>query len=284
LEDLVTEVLINGVAIPIIVAILFTVFFRFCLGHRWGDRVAGAAIGIAFLVGYALLFTWPDFPPKSSGQKLPFIVLAGVVIGLIIDFMKTPTLFKYGAIILWPAAIIGWLGWRQLTNISFESGLTLGLLFVAGIFIFDRLANSGPRQSNAPVVLLVACLGASAISLIGASGSLSQKFAILAAAGGGFLLCNWPTARFTFGTSALMGGGGALFALATSVALFSDVELSSFTILLLVFLAPTGAQKLPWQNSPALGPVMVGAVGAIPVIVATAIALVIAGDSFELPF
>ncbi len=284
MDDLVTEVLIKGVAIPIVVAILFTVFFRFCLGHTWGNRAASASVGIAFLVGYALLFNWPDFPPNGAGPKLVFITLAGLLIGLLIDLMKTPTIFKYLAIILWPATIIGWLGWRQIMNINFETGVTLGLLFVAAIFMFDRLANCGTRQSNASVVLLIACLGASFITLVGASGSLSQSYAILAAAAGGFLLCNWPTPRFAFGTAALMAGGGAFLALATSVVLFSEVHLISFAILLLVFLAPLGAQKLPWQNSSALGPIMVGVVGAIPVIVGTGIAIFIAGDSFELPF
>jgi hypothetical protein len=284
LEDIVTEVLVKGVAIPIGVAILFTVFFRFCLGHTLGNRMASASVGIAFLVGYTLLFTWPVFPPTSAGQKLPYIVLAGLAIGLIIDLLKTPTIFKYLAIIFWPAVIIAWLGWRQLTNLSVETGLTLGLLLIAAIFMFDRLANSGARKSNASVVLLTASLGASFLTFIGASGSLSQIYAILAAAAGGFLLCNWPTSKFTFGTSALMAGGGAFLSLATSVILFSETHLISFAILLLVFLAPLGARKLPWQNSSALGPVMVGATGAIPVIVATAIALYIAGDSFELPF
>jgi len=284
LEDLVTEVLINGVAIPVGVAVLFATFFSWCLGPVPGGRIASAAIGVAFLAGYTLLFTWPDFPPRSSGQKLVYAVLAGAVIGAVIDLMKSPALFKYLAIILWPAAIIGWLGWRQLTNLSFETGVTLGLLFIAAVFMFDRLANYGSRPSQASVVLLVASIGASFIALIGASGSLSQKFAILAAAAGGFLLCNWPKPRFNFGIAALMAGGGAFLSLATSIVLFSEVHLISFALLLLVFLAPMGAQKLPWQRSPALGPIMIGIVGAIPVIAGTAIAIVVAGDSFELPF
>lgn len=253
MDDLVTEVLIKGVAIPIAVAVFCTLFFRFCFGHSWGNRIANASIGIAALVGFTLLFTWPDFPPKSAGQKLVFITLAGLVIGLIIDLLKTPMIFKYLAIILWPASIIGWLGWRQVTALNFESGLTLGLLFVAAIFMFDRLANSGARTSNASVVLLVACLGASALALIGASGSLSQKYAILAASAGGFLLCNWPTPRFNFGTVALMAGGGAFLALTTSVVLFSEIHLYSFALIVLVFLAPIGAQKLPWYQSSEIG-------------------------------
>tara|TARA_B100000315_G_scaffold260478_1_gene322233 strand:- start:2260 stop:3114 length:855 start_codon:yes stop_codon:yes gene_type:complete len=284
LDDLVTEVLINGVAIPIGVAVLFATFFSWCLGPVPGGRIASAAIGVAFLAGYSALFTWPDFPPVSSGQKLVFIVLAGVVVGAVIDLIKSPALLKYLAIILWPAAIIGWLGWRQITNLTFETGVTLGLLFVAAVFMLDRLANWGTRPSHASVVLLVASIGASFIAFIGASGSLSQSYAILAASAGGFLLCNWPKPRFTFGTAALMAGGGAFLGLATSIVLFSEVHLISFALLLLVFLAPAGAQKLPWQHSPALGPIMVGVVGAIPVIVGTAVAIIIAGDSFELPF
>ncbi len=284
MDDLVTEVLINGVAIPIGVAVLFATFFSWCLGPVPGGRIASAAIGVAFLAGYSALFTWPDFPPVSSGQKLVFIVLAGVVVGAVIDLIKSPALLKYLAIILWPAAIIGWLGWRQITNLTFETGVTLGLLFVAAVFMLDRLANWGTRPSHASVVLLVASIGASFIAFIGASGSLSQSYAILAASAGGFLLCNWPKPRFTFGTAALMAGGGAFLGLATSIVLFSEVHLISFALLLLVFLAPAGAQKLPWQHSPALGPIMVGVVGAIPVIVGTAVAIIIAGDSFELPF
>ena len=284
LDDLVSEVLLYGIAIPILIGIAVTLALRGCLGATFGKRLAGLSVGVAFLIGYILLFGWADFPARSSGQKVVYLVLAGLVAGTVLDLIDRKQMGGFILKFVWPAAIIAWLGWPQLGNLNAESTLTFGLLYLGAVIVFDRLNTPGERHSNLSVALMTAAIGASFIAFIGASGSLSQKFAIVVAAGGGFLLCNWPTSRYPFSAAAAAGGGGAFVALATSVVLFSEVHLPSFAILALSFFAPSLSHILPAQHSDAMGPVIVGMVSAIPVVAGVGLALYIAGDSFELPF
>ncbi len=284
MDEILTAALINGVAIPIAVAILLTGAVRFCVGKSRGSLASGASIGIAFLVGYALLLTWPAFPPRSSGQKIAYIVLAGSVIGFLIDLLRGGRSLRILAAVIWPAVIVGWLGWRQLTNLSMDTAVPLALLWLAGIFIFERMSETVEKvSSDASVLTLASAIGASLVALIGASGSIAQLYGAVAGATGGFLLWNWPRARFPFAYGALLGGGGALFALAASLTLFSDASRLALAVLLLIFLAPSVARRVPVKEASALSPIAIGVVAIAPVAVAVAIALSIAGDSFELP-
>lgn len=285
MDELLSEALIKGVAIPVAVALLLTGAILFGLGRNKGMQAAGVSIGIAFMVGYTLLLSWPAFPPTSSGQKIVYLVLAGSILGFLIDLLKGGQSLKMIVVIVWPAAIITWLGWRQVTNLSLGTAIPLALLWLAGIFLFERLSASlGKVNSDGSVTSLAAAIGASLVALIGASGSIAQLYGAAAGATGGFLLWNWPRARFSFGYAALMGGGGTLFALATTLTLFSDASRLALAFILLVFIAPIVARRLPIKESPALTPITIGLVAIAPVAVAIAIAIIIAGDTFELPF
>jgi len=165
-----------------------------------------------------------------------------------------------------------------------EFAVTLGALWLAGIFIFERLFSStGKISADAAVCSLAAAIGASLVSLVGASGSIAQLFAAAAAATGGFLLWNWPKARYPFGLRALLSGGGALFALAVNLILLTDASRLAAAFLLLVFVAPNMARRIPVKEGSALAPVGIGIVAVAPVAIATTIAITIAGGSFEMP-
>lgn len=283
MEDLVTVVLINGIVIPIIIVVSFAVICKSLIRRSRADSLVGASIGISVLVGYLSLFGWPDIPPRGSAQKIPFIIIFGGVIGLWIDLKGAPYILKNGLKFVWPTLIVGWLGWRQFINFSADYSLYLFVLLLASIFILDCIDKHKRRSSFPAILFMLASLGASFITLVGSSGALSQQFIILAAACGGFLVCNWPRERFKFNNSAILVTGGAFISLSTSTVLFSEAYLPAFALLVIVFITPIVTLRMPYNENPTLGPIMLGILGIIPVSIATILAIFITGGDFVLP-
>ena len=160
MEDQIIGFLIKGIAIPIIIVIFSALIFQFLINHNTADSCVGASIGISILVGYFLLFGWPDMPPRGSAQKIPFIIIFGGVIGLWIDRKGAPYILKNGLKFVWPTLIVGWLGWRQFINFSADYGLYLFVLLLASIFILDCIDKHKRRSSFPAILFMLASLGA----------------------------------------------------------------------------------------------------------------------------
>ena len=147
------------------------------------------------------------------------------------------------------------------------------------MFVFARLSADHQNRSTPIVLMLVFVICAAAIAFLGASGSLAQLFGTAAAGIGAFLLWNWPTARFPLGSAGLLGGGGILIALSGSMILFSEASSLASAFLLLIFLAPSVASRLPFKDNRALAPIVLGLAAAVPALVGIAIAFVSIKDS-----
>lgn len=252
-------------------AIAVTGILRFALGADVGRAVAAGAIAIAFLASFAAVQSWPDFPPRSSGQKLPYIVLFGVVIGLALDALRAET-FRAIAVVVWPAVIVGWIGWRQLTGLGAADLATLAVVFAAGVIILHRLHAHREGPPFAAVTILAASVGTAAIAFMSGAASTAQVLGILAAATGGFLLWNWPKPRVPFGAAALMGAGGAYITIFTTGVLFTETSRIALALMALVFLVPLTMRNFGIVNRPAIGPLAIGAVSIVPVAIGIAIA------------
>ena len=273
MEELVTEFLINGIGFALLLSVVLCGAIRFGLGPENGAKLAGAAIALAFLATYANLLDWPPFPPLSATQKIAYLVLFGLIIGLALDLLKKRRLLR-PALVLFPAVIIGWIGWRQLTSSNIEGVSIMAGLWLAGAFVFLRLqAVSENPNPHAAVLVLAASVGAAIVSFLGAAASQAQLMGILAASVGGFLLWNWPTPRLAFSGAAIFGSGTALLAVATTIILYSDVSKLALLLIIPVFLAPAVLANNQIVNRPALRSLAIGGVTLIPVAIATAIAL-----------
>ncbi len=271
MEEVIVQTLIWGVGLPLVTAIAVTGILRFTLGAEIGRAVAGGAVAIAFLVSFAAVQSWPDFPPRSSGQKLPYIVLFGVVIGLVLDALRAER-FRAAVVVVWPAVIVGWIGWRRLTGLDAADLATLAVVFAAGVIILHRLHAHREGPPFTAVTVLAASVGTAAIAFIGGAASTAQVLGILAAATGGFLLWNWPTPRIPFGAAALMGAGGAYVAVFTTAVLFTETSRIALALMALVFLAPLTVRNTGIADRPAIGPLVIGAISIVPVAVGVAIA------------
>ena len=275
MEELVSEFLINGVGLALLVSVVMCGALRFGLGGENGARLAGAAIALAFLAAYANLLGWPALPPRSATQKVAYLVLIGLVVGLALDLTGKQHL-KRLAPVLFPAAIAGWIGWRQITSFDPEGLLTLAVLWLAGIFVLRRLqAAAGSRYPAGAGLLLAASTGAALVAFIGAAASQAQLMGVLAAAAGGFLLWNWPTPRLTFNDAAVFGSGTALMAVCATLVLYSDASRISMLLILAVFLTPAALADKTMMNRPALASLALGALSLIPVAIAAAVAVLL---------
>lgn len=281
MEEMVNEVLLQGVLLPVAVAVIVTGVIRYGLGEARSSVLAAAAIGIAFVAGYAMTIGWPGFPPRTSGQKIGYIVLFATVIGIAIDVAGAAARLSRVVMIAAPVLIVGWLGWRVISGFDVTGMLPHAILIAAGIAVFNRLSVSYERSSTPLVMLLAACVGGAAIAFIGASGSIAQVFGTAAAAIGGYLLWNWPKARFPLGSAGLLAGGGVFVALASAMILFSETSPLAAIFLLPVFFAPLVADRLPLRDRDALAPIVLGLVAAVPVVIGIVIAFAQMGDSFE---
>jgi hypothetical protein len=272
-----------GIVLPVLLSFVLTGFIRFSLGQSRGHNFAVSAVGITYLVTYIVLFGWLPFPPIASGQKIAYLALFALIVGLLLDLRPEARFYQRLVAIVWPGIVVGWLGWRQLSTLSSDVLLNSGLLWLAGIFILLQLfRNRGPTPESS-IIVLVAVSGASLVALFGASGSVGQQFGVVAAAMGGFILWNWPTPRFSFGALGAVGIGGTLMALATQTVLFTDASKIALAIILVVFLTPLLTDRFRFAERPALRVVVFGFVAAIPAILASVVAFIMTGESFELP-
>ncbi len=245
-----------------------------------GPRAAGWAIAIAFLIAPLSILGWPPLPPRSSLQKIVYISIIGLVLGIAFDLLRERAPVRCVAT-AWSAIIVVWLGWPQVIGVHVLDLLRLAVVWLAGIFVFSRLLTERANGIVAPTLVLVGGLGLSAVAFIGLAASLSQLAAAVAAATGGFLLWNWPKQRHVFAIAAVFGAATPLVAVAATTALFTRTNPLALTILLAVFIAGCARPKLPLKDSPAWESLVFGTVAALPVLVAVIVAVVAAPGSTD---
>lgn len=274
LEDPIVLSAVLAALLPLLTAGILTG----CIGGMIGVRSAGSAIALAFVIAHLSILGWPPLPPGSSLQKIVYIALIGLFLGVALDFLIDRAPIKPVALI-WPGVIIAWLGWQQLLGLEVLDLARLVLVWFAGGFIFDRLLAFRTAEIIAPTMVLVAGIGMSAIAMIGTAASLSQLAAAVAAATGGFLLWNWPRQRYPFSIAALYGAASALFGVGAATVLFTRASSLALAILLLVFVVGSIRDRLPLTDGPVWGPISFGIIVTIPMLLAIAVAFFVAPGS-----
>jgi hypothetical protein len=203
--------LVQSVVLPLLTAFLVAPFLA-----ALRPSLAGVAIPFGFLLGYLAAVGQPPFPPVSSGQKLPYLVLLAVVGGAAFE---RPGLAPRVFMAAWAAASLGWLAWPRLSGDA-QAFAVAGVAVGVGIM----LELSRRSLQDVCVALLAAALGLSAVAFMGASASIAQAAGGLAAATGGMLLWSWPRERWPLGTAALAGAAGALLLLLQQSLLYTRAD------------------------------------------------------------
>jgi hypothetical protein len=275
MPDTALDALIATVAVPLLAALVLTGCLRFAFGARLGPLLAGGAIALAFSAGYLARLGVPDFPPDAAMQKLVFIAALGFVIGFFVDIFQGVERDRLPMILVWPVLVVAWIGWREVLNYTGQVGVTMAVSWAFGAFIMIRLTGQPEESKSAPAfMLLFATIGVGILAVIAHSPMIAQLAAALATGTIGFLLWNWPVVRYPLGAMGALGGGGVLLGLAVNLGLFAEsVSRPALAVLILVFVAPPLAARLPLGRHPVLGPMVLAIVAAIPVLIAVVIAL-----------
>jgi hypothetical protein len=275
MPDTALDALISTTAVPLLVALALTGCLRFAFGARLGPLQANGAIALAFAAGYVMRLGVPDFPPDAAIQKLVFIALLGFVIGFFVDLFQGVERYRLPMILVWPALTVAWIGWREMLNYTGDIGVTMAASWALGAFVVIRLTGQPEEAKSAPaLMLLFATIGVGILAFIARSPLIAQLAAALATGTIGFLLWNWPVARYPLGAMGALGGGGVLLGLALNLGLFAETaSRPALALITLVFVAPPLAARLPLGRHGAFGPIVLALVAAIPVVIAVAIAL-----------
>lgn len=269
----------QSVVAPLLVAAILSGLLGFGFGRSLGRRIAAAAIPSGFLASYWATIGWPAFPPVASNQKIFYLVVFGAVIGLVFDLIRRADKMRWIGPIAWSGAIAGWMGWRMITTPSFSGVATIGALWLAGATVIFALRETRGNDFAPAVMLLIGAIGLSLIALIGSSASFAQLSGGLAAATGGFMLWNWPKARFSFGWAGVFGGAGALFSLIGALILFTNASKLGLFLILPMFFADRLAVRLPLATHPAFAPFVLAVVCLVPVVLAVLVAYLSGGGS-----
>lgn len=270
--------------LPLVVAVAVAGMIRLAGGPGRGAVLADAAIGLGVLAVFVAVFHAVPFLDPVSNRAIGEVAVMGLVLGAALALKRpSPELQRMIALAA-PAAILFWLGGLRLLHQPWRELLVTALLALGGSAVFARLDRARGRGMDPLVLLLVASVGLAGTAFFAGSASLAQLAGGIAAATGGFLVWNWPVARWHFGPMGLLAGGGAFFAVAATLALrMPQPPLWSLALLVAVFFAeplaarlrrgwPSGGRGTVALLSRALAPLVLGLVAALPAFGAFAIA------------
>ncbi len=263
---------------PLLAALVLTGIFRGVGGAGLGARIAGASVGLGFLVGYYFILGIPPLPPATSTHRIFYVAAVGAGAGLLLDVWAAPPAIVRATAAILPAFGVAWLGQRGLTSGDWPTMAAVEVIAAAAFASLPRLAAVGVSTAEGAAMLVVAAAALSGVAILGASASLGQLAAALAAAAGGFALWNWPKSRYPFGAAAALGGGGTLVAIAGAMVLFTDAHPLAVALVLPVFFVAPIAHSVPVGQgvmAVLLRPLTVGAIAAIPALAAVGVAVLL---------
>ncbi len=210
---------VKTLLVPIVASFITIAFLRVSAGPWRGSILAPLGIGSGFLASYFLSMGLPLWPVASVLGLLPVVVVAGMIVGLVLDMnsAKTSTLTMLHisaslGLVFWVASL--WHG----GGIQQSELVLYGVLILSGFWAMQRM-NDQRDEGIAPAIsLLTACIGLTVIATI--YGTRTGLFSTgLAAACFGYIIWNWPNCRFPWGSSATLVGGGVYIVLASELAI-----------------------------------------------------------------
>lgn len=230
-----------------------------------GARIAVLGVAISALVTVIVIQGF-SFPPKSTSQKLPYLIAVAGVIGLIFDLFDLKGRAWHLAGIILPLATLGWLFGSRLGNTDIFGFIYLTATLVVSFFAYKQFETSR-NQLDSGIQILLYCAGLGAILMIGSSAMISQSAFGMMAAVGAFLLLNWPTFRFRIGATMVFPLATALAAMTAQSLFFTKASGVAIVVLLPVLLISYLLPNIPLLNkisSPVIRPICLTALGVIP--------------------
>ena len=231
--------LVEPVLLPFAVAALAMLAGRFWLGTRPTVPLAALAQAAGFLIAYLALLGLPPWPPVMAREKIAFVAVCGVLLGLLLLLLPRWADALQALMLAWPVAIVVWLALPAPVELAtVVAGALLALL---GAAMIGPLAGARQRNPRRVLMLLSALLGLAGIALFGQALSLAGLALALAASLAGVLVAGRSVA---LANAALIGPSGSALALAGTLVLYGAASRPALLLLALVFAADRLARRL----------------------------------------
>ncbi|MDG2033364.1 MAG: hypothetical protein P8J29_05460 [Rhodospirillales bacterium] len=264
--------LITFCLLPLVATVLIAAAIRFFGGRPTNDRLVSASAGVGIVWVTVLVLGMPGFPPPLGSAALPMILLAGLVVGSLLD-QFLPVFHNRAR--LWDTALdfafaIGAIAW-------FRDGLDLWgmVIFVAWGTLQIQLRRYTVRNSIPAVMMLLSAGGLVLIAWSGnAPGVRDLALGVLGVTLG---LSIWLflNRSLPIGFGYLWGGFTAQILITLRMIESNPALTAPIAVLGFIFYADTAAASLAvWK--PALkkvpSPLMTGVVSIFPLTLAIVIA------------
>jgi hypothetical protein len=205
------------------------------LGLRWSRwRGATIGLGLGYIIGHVAL-AWPAFPPIDVTDRLPWLALAAMVVGLLESLWPISNRLRWATrLSLLALTLLAILG--PIARETVRTGAGVAWLAVVGVSAFvswvllERLFN---RLSKGGIEWLLVLIAGSSAALLLVSGSLvlGQLGLVLAAVLGALALISWRAARPMLDRGALLVVLSVLTALVLDGHVYAFVPVSSALLL-----------------------------------------------------
>lgn len=266
--------------------------------------VRSSAVGVLVWGVVVLFLYWdtfgpPVFPPVAASQKLIFLGIAGIVIGLLAG---APGGERLGALVA--AALVAgflWLGRRRLTGGAIDSAVGIAIVVAILAAIGAFLLLSGPAAARGgverpflqPAAVLAMSFAGAIISVLGASIVVGQFLGSLAALTGGYSLFLYLTTLAGRAGEGWGRGVATLVLFAAATALLQTALLAPKANPVALLIAPlplfgpqlvAGPLRSLIPGARPLGPLVAGLFVAIPAVLAVLAAIIWAPEGAALGF
>jgi hypothetical protein len=276
MTDPTAAILLTTVALPFGVALGVAAVSRFAGLPHVGLAVALGVLAGDF-AGQAAVAGWPALPPNGSVDKLPWLILGGIALGLALQHLDDPRLRKAllaGAL----ALAIVWVGWPRMAIPDTHAWLAGAVLWGLAVWTLGRVEAVG--GGNGAVLSFVLVVAAAGIGLFSSSYSMAQLIGVLAVALAGGMLAAGRRGE-GFDGVARLALAGPLVGLLAMLSLYTNAEPLALLLLAVVplttglgeraqrTLLPDGAAS----THPTLCLTVRGAVAVLPAAAAVAVAI-----------
>ena len=207
--------MIQSSILPLLLILVSIAGLRLATGATVSRTFAGVLVGLV-ATGIAMFISGiPGVPPVGASQKAICILGLSAVLGVVIQQAPRQRPILLGALI----AVLIWIAWPVVLQGNFEKlSLVLTTALILALPFRKDAGKHAPLHHLAALTMILIGLAVTAISASAAS--VGQISAVTAATAGGFLMWNWPRARFN-ATPALATALAACAALTAQLLLFT---------------------------------------------------------------
>ena len=270
--------IVRSFAIPFAASLILAGLIRWVGAGNRGEQVAGAAVGIVFAWTSAYELGAILFPPSADDNNMLYMIAAGLLIGVPVDFFRARIERSMPRLDLGIAMFFG-LGVIYSLRITFD--IWTLLLLGAWIVVVARLHVVA--RNAAPVASAMLALAAGGLGAAAWAAGLETNLAFqLAAAAAGYFVLNWLDPTMRFGATLMLTGAGALLVTAVRLATSTHAMMPALLILGFIFFVDTPVRKMLGDRKGQrrwLMPLLAAAASLLPIALAALAAHV--GVNFE---